>query len=118
MQRALLRSVKLDGTRLSAGLQCAALISVDLTKVSECDPATVQSAFGDGSVALPDGDAWERPAHWADDQLTDRAFQSRWRGWCEHQGMHWPPAALPLFNSVTPTPPGTPVSPDEIASGT
>ncbi|MEM1315185.1 MAG: pentapeptide repeat-containing protein, partial [Pseudomonadota bacterium] len=80
----------------------AGLMRADVADPLDLDPAAfadaLSAAFGDGSVALPDGVT--RPDHWPDDSLTEAAFLSRWRGWREASGLPWPPPGLALSRRV------------------
>jgi hypothetical protein len=68
-------------------------------------PDQIISAFGDGSVTLPDG--WDWPTHWPRGQLGNDAFYGRWRYWREAQGLPWPPPGKALerlarFEAIAP----------------
>ncbi|HEU0220586.1 MAG TPA: hypothetical protein VFR34_00030 [Paracoccaceae bacterium] len=44
----------------------------------------LKSAFGDGSVILPEG--WVRPAHWPAEDLDWHEFRDAWRAWQQSIG--------------------------------
>ncbi|MEM6742366.1 MAG: pentapeptide repeat-containing protein, partial [Pseudomonadota bacterium] len=126
MKSALISHVTFDG---------AGLMSADFSNSFYVEPVasrtTFLSAFGDGSVLLPEGVA--APAHWPEESLTKSAFLARWRGWRESRGLPWPPPGRALSDevfsgavfglgfglfdlpSIPATPPNRPVDPSEIA---
>jgi len=97
----------LQGTDLArARLEGAALRSVDCAEMLNLTPEQISSAFGDGSVRLPEG--WDRPAHWPGEILADFfAFNARWRWWRDAEGLPWPPpgAALEYLDHIEAIPP-------------
>ncbi|ANG63073.1 hypothetical protein A8C75_11715 [Marinobacterium aestuarii] len=82
----------------------AAFSSVNCIEMSNLVPDQIISAFGDGSVTLPDG--WDWPRHWPRENLGE-AFYGRWRYWREAQGLPWPPPGkaferLARFEAIAP----------------
>lgn len=90
----------LSGTDLNASnlraatLNGAALRSVDLAGVQNLEFDQINSAFGDGSVSLPEG--WRWPRHWPRERLGEEEFYGRWRHWREVSGLAWPPPGRAL----------------------
>ena len=93
----------------------AGLWKVDLSETIGLTAEAICCGFGDGSVHLPAH--IDRPTHWPPVPLSERAFRARWAGWRLSRGEPWPPPgrALARFANLTPTPPDTPVAPEEIA---
>ena len=138
MEGADLSRANMDGAKLSlVGMEGALLMassfsSLDCTSI-ELDGAAVQSReesevlrirpeqaveiFADGSVILPEGDGFVRPAHWCAEKLEIGAFRSRWRDWRERKNLPWPPPgrALAYLADHPATPFDSPVQPDELA---
>lgn len=128
MDRANLWGARMDGAILwdpsvnaislrKAKLGGAAIKKLELREDFELTDEQLSSVFGDASVTLPPG--CSRPDHWPARVLTERAFLSRWAGWRLSRGEPWPPPGRVLADSVeisplTPTPPGTPVRPEEV----
>jgi hypothetical protein len=70
------------------------LRSVNLAEAKQVPIELFVTAFGDGSVKLPEGVA--RPGHWPPEELDDDAFYGRWRWWRESENLPWPPLGRAL----------------------
>ncbi|WP_020683776.1 pentapeptide repeat-containing protein [Marinobacterium rhizophilum] len=102
---AYINRAKFESTDVKAAtFSGAALRSVNCIDMLNLVPDQIISAFGDGSVTLPDG--WDWPTHWPRENLGE-AFYGRWRYWREAQDLPWPPPGKALerlarFEAVAP----------------
>ncbi|SDW37598.1 Pentapeptide repeat-containing protein [Albimonas donghaensis] len=137
MEGANLREAKMEGADLrGAGMEGAALGEISLSSLdctaAQLAGAAVQSRedsevlrirpeqaveiFADGSVILPEGAGFVRPAHWCAEKLNFFAFRSRWRDWRARKNLPWPPPGRALADLADhpATPFDSPVQPHEI----
>ena len=92
MQGADLRKTEFDAETnfRGADLSGAQIRSVDFSQ-TRISAEQLNSAFGDGSTALPAGMA--RPAHWPQAELDWGDFYDEYHKWHENPGAYAPPAA-------------------------
>ena len=78
MQGTTLFSLKFDAktTIKDANLTGGAISDTDLSPL-RISPEQLNTAFGDGSVTLPNHINW--PAHWPRERLDDDEFKNQWR---------------------------------------
>ena len=91
IQKAKLRQTEFDAETnfLGADLSGAQIRSVDFSQ-TRISAEQLNSAFGDGSTALPAGMA--RPAHWPKAELDLRGFYDEYNKWRENPAAYAPPA--------------------------